>query len=320
MNPSARSSTSSSESSERPPSIVKTAIVVILSGGTDVPDRLCGVMSNSSNRVVTGKGLTSPLLLLDQSNILKVFPMFQAGGSGPSEDRARFTVDAINGTVGALLLLADAEREAGNFQADLLARLALPESQVEKDFAQLFNDYGSDKGVGHGYHRVYAYLVEELSDPSKILEIGLGTNFPDVVSTMGVNGSPGASLRAFRDYCPRASIFGADIDSRVLFSEERIQTFFVDQCSSSSLHALGKQIGGDFDLMIDDGLHAPHANLWTLNFFLSRLGVGGFAVIEDIKDEASPIWRLAQLVIPQEFSSALVSTGSSNMFVVRRDR
>jgi len=259
-------------------------------------------------------------LQLDQSNILKVFPMFQAGGSGPAEDRARFTVDSINGTVPSILRLAGQERAEDGLETGLIARLAMPESQVEKRLAQLLDDYGSVKGTGHGYHRVYAYLLEELSEPGKILEIGLGTNHPDVVSTMGEGGSPGASLRAFRDFCPNALIFGADIDARVLFSEDRIETFVVDQTSPTSLSLLAQQVGGDFDLMIDDGLHAPHANLLTLHFFLSRLRVGGFAVIEDIKDEASPIWLLAQLALPQEFSSALVSTGTSQMFVVRRDR
>ena len=55
---------------------------------------------------------------------------------------------------------------------------------------------------------------------NKIFEIGLGTNNIDIVSTMGKKGHPGASLRAFRDFCPNAEIYGADFDSRILFQEK----------------------------------------------------------------------------------------------------
>ena len=67
-----------------------------------------------------------------------------------------------------------------------------------------------------------------------ILEIGLGTNNVDVVSNMGRDGIPGASLRAFRDYLINSKIYGADIDKSILFSEERIETYFVDQTNDTS--------------------------------------------------------------------------------------
>ena len=75
-------------------------------------------------------------------------------------------------------------------------------------------------------------FMEQYCDKNNIrniFEIGLGTNYKNIVSNMGINGKPGASLRAFRDYCPNASVFGADIDKRILFEEERIKTFYVDQ-------------------------------------------------------------------------------------------
>ena len=42
-------------------------------------------------------------------------------------------------------------------------------------------------------------------------------------------GKPGASLRVWRDYFPNAIIYGADIDKDILFAEERIKTFYIDQ-------------------------------------------------------------------------------------------
>ena len=43
---------------------------------------------------------------------------------------------------------------------------------------------------------------------------------------MNINGKPGASLRAWRDYFENALIYGADIDKNILFKENRINTFF----------------------------------------------------------------------------------------------
>ena len=58
---------------------------------------------------------------------------------------------------------------------------------------------------------------------------------------MGPKGKPGASVRAFRDYFTKAQIFGADIDSEILFSEKRIKTYEVDQCSIDSMEKLFKK-------------------------------------------------------------------------------
>ena len=45
----------------------------------------------------------------------------------------------------------------------------------------------------------------------------MGTNNPNLVSTMGSSGRPGASLYAFKEYLPNAIIYGADIDKDILF-------------------------------------------------------------------------------------------------------
>ena len=94
-----------------------------------------------------------------------------------------------------------------------------------QELAELFNRHGSDKSSRHNYHLLYApLLAPRRRNRLHLLEIGIGTNNPDVVSTMGASGKPGASLRAFRDFCPQAQVFGADIDRRILFEEDRIRT------------------------------------------------------------------------------------------------
>lgn len=83
---------------------------------------------------------------------------------------------------------------------------------------------------------------------------------------MTENGIPGASLRVWRDYFFNANIYGADIDKDILFKEEKIKTFYVDQLDTKSIKQMWANIGVEnFDIIIEDGLHEPEANL---NFFL----------------------------------------------------
>ena len=73
---------------------------------------------------------------------------------------------------------------------------------------------------------------------------------------MGTYGKPGASLRMWRDYFYNANIYGADIDKGILFNEDRINTYFVDQLDSETIKSMWNNIGlKDFDIIIDDGLH-----------------------------------------------------------------
>ena len=100
---------------------------------------------------------------------------------------------------------------------------------------------------------------------------------------MGALGNPGASLRGWRAYFANAEIFGADIDANILFRDDRIQTFWVDQRDPESIQALWKLVGEiTFDIMIDDGLHEGWANICFLKGSFSRLKSGGIYIIEDV--------------------------------------
>lgn len=161
----------------------------------------------------------------------------------------------------------------------------------------VFDAYGCDKSLSHNYHFVYGAVLKELGTISLMLEIGLGTTNTDFVSNMGGIWTPGNSLRAFRKYLPSATIHGADIDKRILFQEERIATHFVDQTNIETIRRLGSLIPGQLDLLIDDGLHAPNANLATLLVGLEKVRQGGWIVIEDIAEEALPFWKIVVLMI-----------------------
>ena len=103
-----------------------------------------------------------------------------------------------------------------------------------------------------------------------------------------------------------------------VFEEERIKTYFVDQTDPDTFEELGNQIGRNFDLMIDDGLHSPNANLHSLKFFLPRLKVGGYAVIEDVASPTVDLWKIVSSLLGEKYLSAFISTKIHCVFVVKR--
>ena len=150
---------------------------------------------------------------------------------------------------------------------------------------ELMSSFGSDKGDSwHNYTVVYDQFFAGFRDePLDIFELGIGTNKTGAPSTMGPAGKPGASLRAWRAYFPHARIYGADIDSDVLFAEDRIQTFWTDQRNPRAIRALWDQLGDvAFDIMIDEGLHEAAANIAFFVESFGKLKPGGIYVVEDI--------------------------------------
>ncbi|MGY2050729.1 hypothetical protein [Methylobacterium sp. JK268] len=159
------------------------------------------------------------------------------------------------------------------------------ESGLTTPLCEIMARHGSDKALGwHNYTPFYSVLFGEISDPiTSLFEVGLGTNFADMPSNMGPDGVPGASLRGWKAYFPEALIYGGDIDKRILFSEERIQTYFIDQLVPDTLEGLWRHIPHiSFDIFIDDGLHELEAGMNTFKTSFDRVRPGGFYVIEDV--------------------------------------
>mgnify|MGYP001484232284 CR=1 FL=1 len=250
-------------------------------------------------------------------NILKTFPQFETHGWGLYDIRAKLTIQSINQVIPALNAFCEKNNRNEFFEKEVESFFAEMSSEKEM-LAELFNKYGSDKASAHNYFELYASILNSTDRVTKIFEIGLGTNNLDVVSTMGTSGKPGASLRAFRDYAEQAQVFGADFDKRVLFEEDRIKTFFVDQTDVATFDDLSSAIGDGFDLMIDDGLHSPNANLHSLKFFLPRLKVGGYAVVEDIDPEKENMWAIVTSLLPNNYHASFIRTKASNVYVVKR--
>jgi hypothetical protein len=151
----------------------------------------------------------------------------------------------------------------------------------------------SDKGAldilnsWHNYTTVYYQLFKNLCDKKlRIFELGLGTNNVNIPSNMGVDGRPGASLYGWSEFFPNSDIFGADIDSNILFNTDIIKTFFCDQTRPEIIKNMWEQaeLHENLDIIIDDGLHSFHANVCFFENSIHKLNPNGYFIIEDISN------------------------------------
>ena len=186
----------------------------------------------------------------------------------------------------------------------------------------LLTSNGSDKAL-LGYADIYQIIFAAINAKSKqsnpiIVEIGIGSRNPALVSNMGAFGTPGASLRAFSEFAPTANIVGGDIDLATLFQENRIATFHVDQLRQDSLHQFLIK-SGKYDLLIDDGLHELDANLNTLTVALAHTKIGSWIVIEDISPDRSIEWLAVAKLLRDQYLCWLVKAPHSLVFVVHRE-
>lgn len=233
----------------------------------------------------------------DMVDLTQSIPSF-APASGWTEDYAEIMLRGAERFPGAL-------EELGRLHSPVPEPIQLSAFQtdavVSEALRERLNHHGSDKSKYHSYHLIYGGILAALNVTRdlRILEIGIGSTDPAIISNMGENGVPGASLRAFRDVAKNAHIFGADIDAKILFDEPRIQTAWVDQMKPASFDTMHKKFGVDgYDLIIDDGLHQISANLNTLLFGLAVLNEGGWIAIEDIWN-GKAAWNSVYRLLPE---------------------
>jgi len=254
-------------------------------------------------------------------NLEETFPCFAPRSGGDFFQKSKLTIESINETFPAINLLIDNLHSLPkSYRYNLVKDIkeVLEDNSdilAGEELANLLRHYGSDKAGKHDYYWFYGKLLKNRNEIKKILEIGLGTNNLDVISNMGKDGKPGASLRAFRDFCPNAEIYGADIDERILFSEDRIKTFNVDQTKFNTFNNLSKLIGNNFDLIIDDGLHEPLANINSLNFALKNIKKNGWIVIEDIYISSLPIWENISFLFKGSDYKTYLYKNKNNRFI-----
>jgi hypothetical protein len=205
-------------------------------------------------------------------------------------------------------------------------------SEYDKNCNSLLNilcdKYGSDKGEttsdgkpygwqSHTYTDYYELLFQlRRKDVESVIECGIGTNNPELTSTMGVKGKPGASLRVWRDYFPNANIIGIDIDADILFEEDRIKTYQCDQTSKSSIEDfIDRSCVNEktVDVIIDDGLHEFHAGVSLFEGLNKCFADDGVYIIEDISKASYLLYKEYFAKIKSQYTVRFVNLQRPNL-------
>lgn len=203
------------------------------------------------------------------------------------------------------------------------------------EITKLCEKYGSDKGgiqlrkdgrpypwASHTYADFYSRLFSHCRNSIKnVFECGLGTGAPG--STDGLL-TAGGSLRMWRDFFPNAMVFGADIEKSVLFHEERISTYFIDQLDPNAIKEFWDNVGvKDFDLIVDDGLHTFKAGATLFKHSIDKLNHYGIYIIEDVGPSDLLLYK--DFFHNQDYQVEYVSLfrpstplGDNNLVVVRK--
>lgn len=160
----------------------------------------------------------------------------------------------------------------------------------------IFDAHGCDKGSRHGYERFYGPLLEPLRHlPVTLLEIGVWR---------------GASIAAWLDYLPHATILAVDTFQRVhpekvpILRHPRVRWWKLDSTRTAPA-------GVTADVIIDDGCHQPAAQRATLQRFRPLLRPGGRYVIEDAPRLMVPGATVYDLRVGGSEDSVIVEIGGA---------
>lgn len=187
----------------------------------------------------------------------------------------------------------------------------------------LAEKYGTDKcpQIKHAYTPLYYELLKDRRDEiRKVLEFGVGYCYGGKATGRQAWDRKyprtyyrGASLFMWRDFFPRAMVYGADCEQTAMFEDERIKTFLCDETKEDDLLGLLEQTGTDIDLFVDDASHLPGHQVFLARAMLPRLKKGVFYIIEDV---AFPEEVAAALSEYDCFCPALPVDGSQEKMMV----
>jgi hypothetical protein len=168
---------------------------------------------------------------------------------------------------------------------------------------ELANKHGTDKGDGchdrHDYAKVYEHLIrllcgiipqDDKAMPQavlvRMLEIGIWDPR-----------NPGASIRMWREFLPKAEIWGIDVNPEcsVLSRECGVNIHLVNQGDRERLQKAAEEIGS-LDFVVDDGSHQAAHQRISLETIWPFVRVGGWYAIEDLHAPQSSSYEgLAEL-------------------------
>lgn len=142
-----------------------------------------------------------------------------------------------------------------------------------KDLNEIGLRHGTDKVNGHNYAVPYMFHLSKYENESiNLLEIGVGGDADTLAG--------GQSLRMWKEYFPKANIYGIDIYDKSKHNEERIKIFKGSQADDKFLNEVCKQIG-EIDVIVDDGSHINTHVIETFKTLFPLLKTGGIYVVED---------------------------------------
>jgi len=186
-------------------------------------------------------------------------------------------------------------KKIDDFQTSRFRYFTVATNMPSHTFAQLSAKYGSDKDTVEGAHSPYVWPAhtygtfyefmfrDHRSEVKYVFECGIGSNNSSLASNMGEDGKPGASLRLWLEYFPSCKVYAGDIDLKSLITEDRIQSFQLDQTNPQSIKLFWEKIPNiKFELMIDDGLHNVNAGITLLLNSIHKLSPDGIYIIEDV--------------------------------------
>lgn len=133
-------------------------------------------------------------------------------------------------------------------------------------------EYGTDKSsISHAYTKIYEKYFSPLKEkPLRFLEIGF---------------FQGNSAHMWEKYFSDAQLFFIDIDplTRNFFQNfARAKLSIVNQENPNELSNFIREVGGDFDIIIDDGGHTMNQQIISFKVLFPFLKSGGIYVIEDL--------------------------------------
>lgn len=166
------------------------------------------------------------------------------------------------------------------FNDDSVVAKALAASFAERPgLGELATRHGSCKWGAHWQPTAYERYLTPLQDkPITILEIGVGGHHV---------AEGGESLRMWRDYFPRAQIYGLDLYDKRSVEEQRIHIFQGDQGDEGFLADVVARTG-PLDLVIDDGSHVNEHVITAFRFLFPHLADDGLYFIEDLQSSYWP--------------------------------
>jgi hypothetical protein len=151
---------------------------------------------------------------------------------------------------------------------------------VRSNLTALSRIHETDKWGNHWYTEHYqAHFQRFRHRRLNLLEIGVG-GFDDPRAG-------GKSMRMWKDFFPRAQIFGLDLYDKSGLQEPRIRIFQGSQADPEFLTSVARQIGR-IDIIVDDGSHQNEHVLISFQTLFPLLAAGGFYAIEDLQTAYDP--------------------------------